>query len=175
MVVRSAQPPSALLGAIRGAIASVDKDQPLEDVATMQQRLEQSLQPERFAMGLVGGFAVLAMILAAVGIYGVVAYTTARRTTEFGLRMALGADRGSLLRLVLSGGLRLALMGCAIGITAALVATRALSSLIFEVGPRDPLAFLAAIALILLATVLATLVPALRATRVDPIVALRYE
>ena len=175
MVVRSSGDPAALTSSIRAAIASVDKDQPIEDVATMQQRLDESLSGQQFAAGLLAGFALLALLLAAIGIYGVIAYTTAQRTAEFGLRMALGAQPASLLRLVLRAGMKLALLGCLLGIAGALAITRVMGSVVFGVSTRDPLAFAAAVALLAATATLATFIPARRVTKVDPMVALRYE
>lgn len=175
MVVRSHAKPVTLVPAIRAAITSVDRDQPIEDIATMQQRLDESLSGPRFAVALLGAFALLALAMAAVGIYGVMSYIAGRRLSEFGLRMALGARPAELLRLLLWSGLRLALAGCALGLAGAFVLTRVMSSAVFGVSPRDPLAFAAALVIILAAAVLATALPARRAARVDPMVSLRYE
>lgn len=175
MVVRSRMKPAALIPSIRAAIAAVDRDQPIEDIATMQERLNQSLSGPRFAVALLGAFALLALALAAVGIYGVMSYIAGRRLSEFGLRMALGARPVELVRLLLWSGLRLALAGCAIGVAGALVFARVMSSAVFGISPRDPLTFTLALAIILAAAVLAIALPARRAARVDPIVALRYE
>ena len=165
----------ALVGSVRAAIAALDPDQPIEDIATMQERLDDSLSSARFSASLLGAFALLSLGLAAIGIYGVIAYTTAQRTAEFGLRMALGAEPRSLLRLVLGGGMRLVALGCAAGLAGALVIVRLLGSAIYGVSPYDPLAFSSALACILAAAMTAMLLPARRATRVDPMVALRYE
>ena len=175
MVVRSRSKPAALIPSIRAAVASVDQDQPIEDIATMQQRLDQSLSGSRFAATLLGGFSLLALALASMGIYGVIAYATGQRIPEFGLRIALGAQPGGLVRLVIRKGMELALAGCALGIAGALIVARVMSSIVFGVSTRDPVAFASALALILAAAFLAAMLPARRATKVDPMVALRYE
>jgi ABC-type antimicrobial peptide transport system permease subunit len=141
----------------------------------MQQRLDESLSGPRFAVGLLGAFALLALAMAAVGIYGVSSYIAGRRFSEFGLRMALGARPAELVRLLLWSGLRLALAGCAIGMAGALVVTRVMSSAVFGVSPRDPLAFSVALAILLAAAAVATALPARRAASIDPMVALRHE
>jgi putative ABC transport system permease protein len=126
-------------------------------------------------MMLIGVFAVVALFLAAVGLYGVVAYTVSQRTQELGLRMAIGAQRGDVLRLVLGGGMKLALLGIIMGLAAALAAARLVSSMLFQVTPFDPWSYAATAALLLAVSALACYVPARRATAVDPLVALRTE
>jgi ABC-type antimicrobial peptide transport system permease subunit len=126
-------------------------------------------------MGLVGAFALAALVLAAIGIYGVVSYGVAQRTSEIGVRMALGAGRRDVLRLVVGGSLRLALAGVALGLVAALAVTRAMTTLLFGVTATDPATFAVTAAALAVVAVLASLVPALRATRIDPIEALRAE
>ena len=175
MVVRSHAKSVTLVPAIRAAIASVDRDQPIEDIASMQQRLDESLSGPRFAVALLGTFALLALAMAAVGIYGVMSYIAGRRLSELGLRMALGARPVELVRILLWSGLRLALAGCAVGMAGAFVVTRVMSSAVFGVSPRDPLAFTLALAIILAAAVVATALPARRAASIDPMVALRHE
>lgn len=175
LVVRGQTKPVALVPAIRAAIASVDRDQPIEDVATMQERLDQSLSGPRFAVSLLGAFALLALAMAAIGIYGVMAYLAGRRTSEFGLRLALGARPSLLLGLVLWSGMKVALFGCLVGAGGALALTRVMSNVVFGVSPYDPFAFASALAITLAAAFLATIFPALRAARADPVVALRYE
>ena len=175
VVVRSHARPAALLAGIRAAIAAVDRDQPIEDVATMQDRLDQSRSGARFSTALLSVFAMLALVLAAVGIYGVMAYMASQRTSEFGLRMALGAHPAMLLRLVVRSGMKLALTGAALGMAGALALSRVMSNAVFGVSPRDPWALTLGITIILAAAFLAVLIPALRAARVDPMVALRYE
>jgi putative ABC transport system permease protein len=175
VVLRTPASPQALAGAVREAVASVDPNQPLSEAMTMDEILANSVAPRRFQMILLGLFALLALLLAAVGIYGVVSYSCSQRVHEFGIRMALGAERRDLLRLVIRQGAKLTLIGVGIGIGGALVLTRFLSSLLYGVKPTDPLT-LAGVSLILTAVALfASYIPARRATKVDPMVALRYE
>lgn len=171
--------PNLQLADIRAIVASIDKDQPLEDVYTMQQRVDDSMRSSRFAARLSAVFAMLSLLLAAIGIYGVIAYTTMQRTAEFGVRIALGARPASVLQLVLRSGLKLVLAGAAIGVAAALLLARLVRSVaeygVAQINVRDPLVFFGALAVILLAALIAMLVPAIRAARIDPINALRYE
>jgi putative ABC transport system permease protein len=154
---------------------SVDKEQPVADLAMMEQLLSRSTTARRFNMLLLGVFAAVALMLAAVGIYGVMSYSVSQRTHELGVRMALGAKPGDVLRLIAGQGARLALLGVAIGLGGSLALTRLMSSLLFEVTATDPLTFVA-IPVILIGVALgACFVPARRATKLDPMVALRYE
>ena len=167
--------PSSLTASIRAAVATIDKDQPIFAVHTMQELVDDSISTRRLTLVLLGIFSVLALVLAAIGIYGVMAYSVALRTQEIGIRMALGAQRQDVLRLVLGQGARIAFFGVAIGLAAAAALARLLSSLLFAVGASDPLTF-AAVAVVLIAVaLLACYIPARRALRVDPIIALRYE
>ena len=153
----------------------MDRDLPLENVQTMNELLGDSVADSRFNTALLSLFAVVALLLAAIGIYGVLAYTVAQRTSEIGIRMALGAQRSSVLRLVVGNGVTLAIIGVAIGAAVALVATRSLEKLVFGVSTTDPGVFaLVALALTAVAATAAA-IPALRASRVDPIEALRSE
>ena len=137
--------------------------------------VEQSIAQERFRTFLLGSFSVIALILATVGIFGVISYFVSQRTREVGIRLALGAQRRDILRLILGEGTKLALLGIGIGIAAALLLTRFMAGLLYGVSARDPLTFIA-VALVLLAVALvASCIPALRAMRVDPMIALRYE
>ena len=175
VVVRSDVPPETLIPAVRQAVQSVDKDQPLSQVKTMEELLAQSVGQRRLSMLLIGVFAGVAMLLASIGIYGVMSYAVAQRAHELGIRMALGAARGNVLALVLRQGMTLVVIGLAIGIAGAFAVTRFLESQLFNVDPTDPATFtIVAFALASVALV-ATLVPAMRATRVDPLVALRQE
>jgi putative ABC transport system permease protein len=175
LVARTAGDPMAAVGPMKEAILSVDKDQPVTAVRSMEQVLADSLSQRRFTMLLLGLFAALALVLASVGIYGVMSYTVAQRTHEIGVRMALGARPTDVLGLVVAQGMTIAGIGVGIGLAAALALTRLMSSFLFGVSATDPLTFIA-IPLILAGVALgACFVPARRATRVDPMVALRYE
>jgi putative ABC transport system permease protein len=175
LAVRSIADPASLTSAVRGQVAAVDPEQPITQVATLEQTLSESVALRRFTMLLVGIFAAIALALAIVGIYGVMAFSVTQRTHEIGVRMALGADRSDVLRLVVRQGLRLTLAGVAFGIAGAWALTRLLTSFLFGVRPTDPATF-ATVSIILMAvSVLASYIPARRATKVDPMVALRYE
>jgi putative ABC transport system permease protein len=166
---------SAVLDSIRRTNREMSSQQVIYGVQTMESLISDSLAARRFAMILLGAFAVLALVLASVGIYGVIAYIVGQRTHEIGIRMALGAQRNHVLRLVVWQGTRLALMGVSIGIAGALALTRLMAKLLYGVSATDPLTF-AALALILTAVAIAACwLPARRAMRVDPVVALRYE
>jgi putative ABC transport system permease protein len=175
IVVRTANDPMGMAPAVKAAIARVDKDQPVTQIRTMEQVAAESVSQPRFRAELVGAFAGLAMVLAAVGIFGVLAFSVSQRTREFGIRMALGARAGDVLSLVISSGLKITAAGIVIGLAAAAALTRSLSSLLFGVKPLDPLTFLAAPALLALVALIACAAPALRAAGVDPAVALRQE
>jgi putative ABC transport system permease protein len=175
LVLRSAIDPASLTSAVRGAVLAIDKDQPVADVNTMTQLVDKSVATPRITLVLLGLFSALALVLAAIGTYGVNAYSVQQRTHELGIRLALGAQRGDVLRLVLTHGMKLAGLGIAIGIAAAFGLTRLMASLLFGTGASDPIAFSAASIVLLLVAVAACCVPARRAMRVDPMVALRYE
>jgi putative ABC transport system permease protein len=167
--------PMALAEAVRREIRAVDPEQPVANIRTMEDILDEEVSHRRVQTTLLGAFAALALVLASVGIYGVLSYAVAQRTQEIGLRMALGAQRPQVLRMVVSQGLRLAVAGAAIGIAAGLGLTHLMSSLLFGIRATDPVTFVAVpLALIAVAAV-ASGIPALRATRVDPMSALRYE
>ena len=175
LLVRTKADPKAFIPTLRQTVWAIDRDLPLENVRTMDEILGDTMADSRFNTALLSLFAVVALLLAAIGIYGVLAYTVAQRTAEIGIRMALGAQRSSVLRLIVGNGLVLAIIGVAIGAAGSVVATRALERLVFGVSTTDPAVF-AFVALTLTAVaVTAAAVPALRASRVDPIVALRSE
>ncbi|MEP6993815.1 MAG: ABC transporter permease [Acidobacteriota bacterium] len=174
LVVKAADP-TALAGPVRAAIAAIDPDQPITRVQTMDRVIADSAAPRRFSAGLLAAFAGLAILLASVGIFGVISAFVGQRTREIGIRLALGASRPSILRLVSSRTLGLTLTGVAIGLLASLGLSRGLASQLFEVRPHDPLVLAAASAAIVAVALLSSLLPTRRATRVDPIVALRSE
>ncbi len=175
VVMRTAGEPLSQAAALRHALAEIDPDQPLVKPRTMEDNVAASMAQPRFRTWLIGIFAGLALVLAAVGIYGVMAYSVTQRTREIGIRVALGADRGHILRGVLRQGLRFALAGAALGIAGGLAVTRLLQGFLFGVSASDPGAFLGAAALLVLVALGASLGPAWRATRVDPMVALRND
>jgi len=160
---------------VKAAIWAVNKTQPISKIETLEQVLSASLARRRLYMILLGVFAGAALLLASVGIYGVVSYSVNQRTQEMGIRIAVGAERGDVLRLVLGQGARAALLGIAAGIAAALVLTRLMASLLFDVSATDPLTYLAVATLLTLVALSASYIPARRAMRVDPMVALRHE
>jgi putative ABC transport system permease protein len=174
VVVRSALPPEAMSPWIRSQVAALDPTLPV-DIATLRQRVAKLADQPRFQMTLVGFFAAAGLALAMIGLYGVIAYLVAQRTQEIGVRMALGADKGDILRLVMGRSLRLILLGIAVGLVAALAVTRVLSSLLYSIGPHDPVTFGLVTLLLVLVAVVAALIPARSATTVDPIVALRCD
>jgi len=175
IVVRTAGEPMAVLGAVRDAVHGLDRDLAISQAAPMEQLVDQSVGQRRFSTLLLGLFAGIALVLASIGIYGVMSYSVAQRSHELGVRMALGAKRGRVLRLVMQRGIAAALPGVAIGLLGAFALTRVLQNQLFGVSATDPLTFGAVAALLTLVALSASLVPALRATRVDPVVALREE
>ena len=175
LVARTASEPKATISALRAEIASIDALQPVFNIRTMEEAAAESVAPERLNTLLLGALAVIALILAAVGIYGVMSYSVTQRTHEIGLRMALGALPRSVLGLVIKQGMSLILIGLVIGLSAALALTRLMKSLLYEVSTTDPATFALISALLVVVAFLATYIPARRATRVDPGVALRYE
>jgi putative ABC transport system permease protein len=175
LVVRSAIDPASLTSAIRATVSSIDKDQPVFGIETMQKLVDDSVSTRRLTLVLLGIFSALALILAAIGIYGVMSYSVALRTQEIGIRMALGAQHRDVLQLVLGQGARIALFGVAIGLVGAAALTRFLSSLLFSVSTNDPLTFAGVAAILVAVALVACYIPARRAMRVDPIIALRYE
>jgi predicted permease len=175
LVVRTAGDPEAMIAPLRGEVQSLDSKMPVFDVKTMNEHMRLSLFPSRIAATILGGFGVLALILTAIGIYGVTSCTVAQRTREIGIRMALGADRAGVARMVVRQGMKLAAIGLAIGVVFALMLTRLMSGLLFGVSPSDPITFAIIPAILGGVALGACLVPARRATSVDPIVALRRD
>jgi putative ABC transport system permease protein len=164
-----------IVPSIRDGVLALDKEQPLNDVKLLSETVAQTYGTLRFPMTLLWIFAALALVLSAIGIFGVMQYTVSRRTQELAIRMALGADRPMVLRLVLREGLRVALTGAVIGLVAALGLSRVMSGYVYGVQSTDPLTFAAAALLLILAALAACCVPAWRATQVEPIQALRIE
>jgi ABC-type antimicrobial peptide transport system permease subunit len=175
LVLRTGPEPLSMVSAVRAQVAGPTRDQPIYAVRTMEQIISGSLAERRFTMLLLIIFAAAALLLAAVGIYGVMSYTVTRRTHELGIRTTLGASRGEIVGLVLRQGMKLAAIGMAAGLVAALALTRLMAVLLYGVRPADP-ATLAAVTLLLGGiALLACYIPARRATAVDPVVALRCE
>ena len=175
LVVRTNVEPLSLAGAVRNAIWAVDKDQPVSNLRSMDEIVSEAVARQRFSMLLLGIFAALAMVLAAVGIYGVMSYSIAQRTREIGLRIALGAQKSDVLKMILRQGLRFVAAGLAIGLAASFALTRVMASLLFGISATDPATF-AAISLVLIAVaLLASYIPAVRAMKIDPMLALRYQ
>ena len=175
LVVKSRIAPAALISAIRGAVASIDKNQPIFAISTMNQLVSESVATRRITLVLLGLFSALALVLAAIGVYGVISYSVAQRTHEIGIRMALGAQHKDVLRMILRQGVKLAVAGVAIGVIASLGLMQLMSSLLFGVRPGDPLTFSGVAILLVFVALLACYIPARRALRADPMVALRYE
>ena len=176
MVVRSkTSDPLALTSGVQNAVWSVNKDVPLSNLRTMQGVIARSVVQRRFTTLLLAIFAGLAMLLAAVGLYGVMSYTVSQRTHEIGIRMALGAQKADVLKLVVRQGMSLVALGVVLGVVAAVAATRLMSGLLFGVSATDPAVFGGIAALLASVALAANYVPARRATKVDPMVALRYE
>ena len=175
LVVRSSGDPTALAAALRDEVAAVDKDQPLSEIDIMEQLFAKAVAPQRFNLMLVGIFAALALALATVGVYGVIAYSVTQRAQEMGVRLALGANSRDILRLVIGQAMRVSLLGVGLGLVAAVGLTRVMSSLLFEVSSTDPVVFVGLAVVLIAVTLVASYIPARRATKVDPLVALRYE
>ena len=176
VAVRTLADPTAMTGSVRAAIHAVDHDLPMAKVATLTTLADNSMAQPRFSMLLLGSFGSLALVLASIGMYGVISYSVTQRTQEIGIRMALGAQRRDVFRMVLGQGARLAGVGVAIGLLVALWITQLMGSFLYGVRPADPFVYGAAVSLLLLSVaLLACYVPARRATRVDPMIALRYE
>ncbi|MGC4049524.1 MAG: ABC transporter permease [Paludibaculum sp.] len=175
LVVRTTMEPLALKQALNKSVREINKDQALTEVKTLDQIKAESMASNRFQSMLLMVFAGIAVVLAAIGIYGVIAYSVEQRTHEMGIRAALGASRGDLLGLVLRNGMMLAGIGLALGLGGALGLTRLLANLLFGVGERDPITLAGVAVLLICVAMVACYIPARRATKVDPLVALRYE
>jgi ABC-type antimicrobial peptide transport system permease subunit len=175
VVARTTSDPASTIAAMIHLVNAINPDVPLYDIATMEQRVQDSMARQRFAMTMLGGFAGFAMILAAIGIYGVMSFLVTQGTADIAIRIALGARRASILSLVFRQGMGLALMGIIAGLIGALGLTRLMSSLLFGVKPTDPFTFFSVLALLLIVALSACLFPAGRAMRIDPMIALRAE
>ena len=175
VALRTKVDPASMTGSVREAIRSIDSDLPLAKVTTLTTLVDDSMSQPRFSMLLLGTFAALALVLASIGMYGVISYSVGQRTREIGIRMALGAERRNVFGMILGQGARLAGLGIAIGLLVALGVTHLMASFLFGVKPTDPLTFVGVSLLLLGVALLACYIPARRATRVDPMIALRYE
>jgi putative ABC transport system permease protein len=175
LAVRTSKDPKGLVSAIRDQVQELDREQPIAEIATMEELVATSFSQSRLSAWLLGIFAGLALILAAIGIYGLISYNVAQRQHEIGIRLALGAQKGEVLRLVIKQGFVLAIIGVALGLGASLLVTRVMASLLFEVSATDPLTFATIPVLLTVVALLASFIPARRATTVDPMIALRYE
>jgi ABC-type antimicrobial peptide transport system permease subunit len=175
LAIRTAGEPTAIASAVRQAIQAVDTGQPVANVRTMEEVLRLELSQRDLQVKLLGSFAALALILAALGIYGVLAYTVTHRTQEIGIRMALGASQRDVLQSFVRQGMALTAIGVGVGLAASFALTRLMTALLYGVTPSDPLTYGGVSALLLLVAIAASYLPARRATKVDPMVALRYE
>lgn len=175
MAIRTSGDPLAVVPQMKAAIKTVDADLPMSNISSMDQLIEGTTGPRRFSMVLLAIFSSLAAVLAAIGLYGVMSFTVTQRSKELGVRLALGAVPHDVLRLVLTQGMRLVVVGVGIGLAAALILSRVLQTMLFNVSTTDPLTFVLISILLLGVTLLATWLPARRATRVDPVVVLRDE
>ena len=174
-LVRTAVDPASLTSALRREITAVDAELPVYDVRTMKQIVAESVSQRRFSMLLIAVFAAAALILTAIGLYGVVSYSVSQWTHEIGIRMALGAQASDVLKMILRQGMALTLAGLAVGLIAAFAVTRLMSTLLFGVSATDPPTFVSVSLLLIIIALLACYIPARRATKIDPMIALRYE
>jgi len=175
VVMRTSVEPLSLSEQVRQAIWKVDKDQPMWKIRTVEFLVNRSVADRKFLMALMGIFAVMALVLTSVGLYGVISYLVNQRTQEIGIRMAVGAQVGHILRMVLKQGMLFVAIGIALGLVASWLLTRLIQTLLFRVSATDPLTFVGISALLVLVALVACYLPARRATKVDPLVALRYE
>ena len=174
-MVRSAGDPELLIGSVRNEITAVNKDIPVFSVQTMTERIDVQIAADRMIAVLLSVFGGGALLLASIGIYGVMGYSVAQRTHEIGIRIALGAEQRDILKLIVKQGMVLVVIGAGVGLILALALTRVLQSLLFGVSATDPLTFAAVVLLLVGVALLACYLPARRAAKVDPLVALRYE
>jgi len=175
LAVRTAGDPLSLAPAVEHAIQSIDKDQPVSDVRTMEQWLAKSLAQARFSSMLLAVFAGVALLLAAIGIYGVMSYAVSQRTSEIGIRLALGADEREILKLIVGNGLRLAVLGLTLGVALALALSRSITTQLYQTSGADPTTFAGVVAILGAVGVLASYLPARRAAHITPVEALRYQ
>jgi putative ABC transport system permease protein len=175
LMVRTASDPGSLARSVRSAVLAIDKNQPVYEMQPLAQRVDEGLAVSRSLTLLFTAFALLGLILGAVGIYGIVSYSVTQRTHEIGIRMALGARASNVLNLIMTNGLVLVLTGIVIGGGSAYMLTRFMATLLFGVEPTDSVTFLVVPAVFFVIAMVAALIPALRATRVDPLIVLRYE
>jgi ABC-type antimicrobial peptide transport system permease subunit len=175
LIVRTSIDPLALANSVRQQLHKLDPNLPFAGVVTMNELMQQQTAERRYTTGLLGLFALFGVLLAAIGVYGVSSYVVARQTNEIGLRMALGAQREDVLWMVLKRGIWMSLTGAALGLVAAWLLRRAIAQLVFGISPSDPATFLGATAVLVIVAAAACLVPARRAAKVNPILALRYE
>jgi predicted permease len=175
VAVRATGDPQALVGSIQKAVWSIDPDQPITGVRTLDEVLAASAEQRRFNMTLLASFAAVAIVLALIGVYGVIAYTVAQRTREIGIRVALGARRSDVVSMMVKAGLRWSLAGVAAGVAGAWALSRLMTSLLFEISPNDPMTFGTVAAAMIGVALAASYIPARRAASVDPIVALRAD
>jgi putative ABC transport system permease protein len=175
LMIRYREGGTGVAAAVRNEVLSLDKDQPVYSIRTLDSVLSESVATPRFRTLLLGVFAGVALILAGVGIYGVISYAVSQRTQEIGIRMALGAQAADVLTLVVKGGMTLALIGVAVGLAGAFALTRLMTTLLFSVRPTDLATFATVSIGLIVVALFACFIPARRATKIDPLVALRYE
>jgi putative ABC transport system permease protein len=175
LVARTLSDPAASVAAVRNEVHALDKEQPVYNIRTMKQLLDLAIAQRRLNMLMLGAFALVALLLAASGIFGLMAYTVAQRTHEIGIRMALGAQKRDILKLIFGQGMTLTITGLALGLSVAFGLTRVMASLLFGVSATDPLTFISIALLLAVVALIACYIPARRAMKVDPMIALRYE
>jgi putative ABC transport system permease protein len=175
VTVRTGGDPLSYVAAVRNQVWNLDRDQPVAEIATMEQITSDSISQPRLEAMLLAAFAILALVLASVGIYGLISYSVAQRTQEIGVRMALGASTKQVFQMVLAQGLRLTVTGLVIGLVAAFALTRLMANLLFGVKSTDPSVFAMISLLLMTIAAIASLIPARRAMKIDPMTAMRYE